>query len=394
MPPVPIYFNRDELGPAVLPFSEAGRGAPYNGPIRVEPFGPGFQVQFGPKDQFQSIEELFDQRTGTPFAASGPRTYTRRFRVIVKTTALFPNAILMGPVAICNCPGLPVPYAPYIPYRVQEWDLDALAVSISAEQELKDDSQSWIVTVQYSTEMPPGGPTYGFTQMPWFDTGNQHLPWNLPIVQEYDGETYTEYPICDLDGRPFVNAAGTPFSPPVGLLRGDRVLTITRNERFFETRAEDYVFVSNLLPFKGRDPGYCLCTPPRAVEMWLGATRFWRVTYKIIMKKKLASVAGPGGFTPGFQPVQILNAGLYQKMNLWIPPGVPVPVPNLTVPIIRFGNKVSLPVLLDEDGLEQRNTIAIPGGGGVPAGVTLKPTFIPFNGYRLVDLNQLLLTGQ
>lgn len=56
---------------------------------------------------------------------------------------------------------------------------------------------------------PPGGESSTLPQRDWTSV------------------TYAEYPLKDLDGKPFRNAAGDPFDPAVAILRRNRVLTIT-----------------------------------------------------------------------------------------------------------------------------------------------------------------------
>lgn len=389
------YTNNDF--PALLPFTEGGLGSPYQGAISFEPFGPNVKISFGPNSRFESIEELFDDINGTPFNSGGPRTYVRRFRVLVKKTyddnpavRQHRTANLAGPVAICQCPGVPVPYAPYIPYRQEEWDLKALAVNISAARELKDDHQSWIVTVTYSTEMPPGGPTYGQTVMPWHAAGNQSNPWQLPVVKEYETESYTEYPLHDLDGRPFLDSAGRPFNPTIPVVRGDRVLSLTRNERAttYESPARPaYEYSSNTVSILGSPPGYAYCLGSRAQQCWLGSTEFFRVTYKIVLRKK--KTAADGTVTPAFNPQKVLNAGMYQRAFLFgVVPGVPK-----IIPIIKFGMPVSGPVLLDENGFEQTNMRDIQDPVTGENYNEPSPTYRYFKVMEQTDLTQLLLPG-
>lgn len=370
-------------------FSEGDLGSPYQGGVSFDPY-VGFKLSFGPNSPYADVEELFDEISGTPFNAGGARTYIRRFRVRVKKTAhateaTHETAIYAGPVAVCQCPGIPVPYAPYIPYRQEEWDLKALAIMIFAARENPGDHQSWIVTVTYSTEMPPGGPTYGLTKMPWHVAGNQSNPWELPVVKEYDSETYTEYPLHDLKGRPFLDAAGRPFNPTIPVLKGDRVLTLTRNERFYETRLVDYDFTYNKTKFLGRDVGYAFCMGSRGQQCWLGPTEFFRVTYKILLRRKKTSVDGT--VSPAFNPQKALNAGMYQKATLF---GIAVPS---IVPIIRHGQQVSAPVLLDLDGKEQTTmrNVTDPTTGQVYNEPV--PTYRYFDVLEEAELNDLLTTG-
>lgn len=382
-PPVAFgnsYTNVTNTG--TLTWSEEGNGTPYNGGINFEPSGVAFKIVFGAASPFADIEELFSGRTGVPWSANQGRSYIRKFRVRTKTTTDFNNAVLLGPVFIATCPGLPRPYSPYIPYRKEEWDLKALAVNIQCDQELGDDSQSWIVTISYSTDMPAGGPRFGQTYLGWITYGDQNNPWMIPPVLEYDGEVYTDYPATDILGKAYQDTVGRPFNPPRGVMRGDRVLTITRNEQFFEDRAEDYVFKVNSVPFKGYQIGYCLSFPPRASEQWLGPTKFWRVTYKVLMRKRIKLLDGT--YNSPFSPAKVLNAGMYQKRTLFVPGVGVLPITGIA-PIIRFGMQVSAPVLLNSSGQEETQIDPITG--------QLKQTYLSFDDYESADLNQLLISG-
>lgn len=368
-----------------------------NGGFTEDVFRPGVKVLFPAQGSpYVDIEELFQERRGVAFSAHGPREYVRRFRVRMRRNwpsneRGLPTSFLHGPVAVCSCPGLPRPYSPYIPYRREEVDLKALAVHIQAEQEHGDDAQCWIVTVNYSTDMPPGGPTLGKTFMPWKTNGNQNNPWDLPPVLEYDTDSYTEYPIHDLYGRPFLDSAGRPHNPPPGVLKGDRVLTITRNERFYEDREEDFLFVVNSVTFKKSPPGYAFCTGSRAVESWLGPTKFWRVTYKVILRRRRVLANDDLNNTnPPFSPIPLLNAGYHQKLSLF---GQALNDVH-TIPIMRFGVPTPVPVLLDENGLRQTATRPVKDPVSGQTTQELIPTYKNFHIHRSVDLNQLLIPGQ
>lgn len=390
-PPIPFSntHTTSALSSILLPFS--GGISPYAGAVEFDPTAPAMKIMFGSQSPYAEIEELFDQRSGIPFQGNGTRTYNRRFRVRLKSLTEFPRANLLGPVAIASCPGIPIPYAPYIPYRPEEWDYKALAIMIQCDQELSDDSQTWIVTVSYSTEMPPGGPTFGNTRMPWFSNGTQSNPWFLPVVKEYDTESYAEYATVDLDSKPFVNAADTPIpGPPI--MRGDRVLTITRNERLYESRSTSYEFTTNTNNFSPAGPGggatyppgYAYCQGSRAQEVWLGPTKFWRVTYKILLRRRIR--LADGTYNSKFSPIKILNAGMYEKASYFTRFGS-FPI---SVPISKMGHQVSNPVLLDATGKEQ--TSRFPAGPAANAG-QLIPTYLYFRILEETNLNDLLNTG-
>lgn len=342
------------------------------GGIPNDIFGPNFIVKFSDPSPFRSVEELWFDRAGTPMRTDLHRVYVRHFRVLVKSK-------MFGPGFICRCPGLPVPYAPYIPYRVEEYDPQARAIQIEAAQDpqsKQDDWQSWIVTVSYSTEMPLWGHLFGKQKLGWdYIDGVQNKPWLITPHKEWDTETFTVYPFVDLDNKPYQNAAGQPFQPPHGVTKGFKTVTITRYEKDFETRNEDYVYVSNESDFLGSPKGYALCLGPRAQEMFIGTIKYHKVTYRVQLKKRIS--LGAGNYTDGFNPVRILNQGMYQKASFF---GQAIPGGGLA-PIVRFGHQATHPVLLTTTGLEktERNADGF-----------ILPNYIERKEYREVDLNVLL----
>lgn len=305
---------------------------------------PATQINLCNNRYFESIEELFDGE-GTPFDSNNVRTYVRRFRVKCRYTT-------MGPAAVCACPGIPMPYAPYIPGRSLEWDPYARAVRISARREKGGDNEfsSWIVQVDYSTQMPEGGPVppsqigLGFEGL-----GVQNKPWDLPPSLEWDPETTTTTPLADKDGKPFLNSALQPIYPAPPVEEGVAVLVVKRNWKFnslYQSRlhVEKFSHVVNSTAFVGASKGQVLSLPPKAVERYLGPLRYWEVTYRLKFKK------GPVGwkgwlehlFTHDTWQPKLLDAGMYEIRNLW---GVPDPAKRL-IPIFRGGVQVTQPVPL------------------------------------------------
>lgn len=343
-------------------------------------FRPNYRVLFQPSDPyFESIEELFDDKAGKPFSNSGHRTYVRRFRVLVKTN-------LIGPAGVCGCPGVPMPYAPYIPNRREEWDYLAVAVDIEAVSENKGDWQAWIVTVNYSTDVGPAGPSFLKTGLGNALAGTQQNPWDEPVVVESDIETETVYPAEDLDGKAYNNSADQPFTPPYSHPTGYRVYTVTRNEKKtdFENRVEDYVYVVNNAPYKGYPAGYVLCTGGRGPLLWRGSVPYYRVTYKFLCKKRTLLPGSPTNYTAGWQP-KILNAGMFQKDALFNI----VPLNATLVPIIKMGHQVNQPVLLDANGREQTEKFPM-DYAIVSLRGKLKPIWLNFKAFRAVDLSALV----
>lgn len=305
---------------------------------------PSTAINLCANNYYQSVEEIYDGE-GTPFDANMVRSYVRRFRVKTKYTT-------MGPAAACACPGIPMPYAPYIPGRPFEWDMYARAVRISARRERATENEfsSWIVQVDYSTQMPDGGPIppseigLGFSGL-----GAQNKPWDEPPALEWDPETTTTTPLADKDGNPFVNSAGQPIYPAPPVEQGVAVLTIKRNWRFnslYQSRlhVEKFSHVVNANAFVGASRGQVLSLPPKAVERYRGPLRYWEMTYRLKFKKGPQNWKGwlEHLFTHDTWQPKLLDAGMYEIKHV---AGVPDPNRRL-VPIFRAGVQVTQPVPL------------------------------------------------
>jgi hypothetical protein len=330
---------------------------------------PNTQYQICNHPYFNLVEELYDHE-GTPFDAGGVRTYTRKFRVVATVTTL-------GPSMVCSCPGIPMPFAPYIPGRALENDMLARAVKISAKRMMADDYKTWIVTVEYSTAMPEGGPSPSSgTNLGWNRAGIQNNPWDEPPHLEWEPEVGTRTPTADLDQKPFVNSAGQPMYPAPAVEDGISVLVITKNARFNSLVAvrdhiERYSFVVNLNSFVGASRGSALSLPPRAVESYRGPLRYWRMTYRIKFKRRDTSWL-QGLFPADTWQPKILDAGMYQIRSIW---GVPDPNKEL-IPIFKGNTQVNYPVPLN--------------GKGQPAAPGMEK-FISFKYYPEVDFSDIIL---
>lgn len=288
---------------------------------------------------FESCDELFSGRSGTPFDPSGKREYIRRFRVRVFTKYI-------GSLGVCYCPGLPYAFSPYNSGGGLEYDLAALMVSIQSEQESEDDWASWIITCKYSTELPAGGK---------FDYGNPgsdgsggdgenvaNNPEFEPPEIDWDFETDTKVVTRDLDGKPIVNSAGQPFDPPLSFDQAYAVLTFTRNQVFFNRQmATDFSFAVNKTTFLGAPPGAAQCMPPRAKRVFKGSISYWRVTWRVrFSRPDTVTVLGvPVVDLATWQP-RILDIGTMQKVLF----------DSVQVPIWRGGQPVPGPIMLDGDG--------------------------------------------
>lgn len=314
---------------------------------------------------FRMVEELFDDVEGTPFDAGGVRTYTRHFLVTAWTN-------LVGPMQVAKCPGIPVPYAPYIPYRVAEYDLAARCIRIGARRRIQGDHQQWLVRCDYSTLLPPGGHPNKLTDVGWPDStvGFMNNPWDEPPHIEIDPETTTRIPDLDRTGKAYLNSVQQPFASPVSVDGATSCVVVTRNFRHLGTmtamldHVEQYSMSVNSDTFMGRPPGTVRLDPIKMVEMYRGRARFWRVVYRFRFKRRvpLPSVGtepGVGNLSTWdtWQP-RVLDNGMFRYRVVFgakmksLPP----------VPIMRSGHPVSFPVPLDGDGGEAARD---PGTGKV-----------------------------
>lgn len=306
---------------------------------------------------FRLVRELRQTREGVPFSSDMVRTYTRRWLVIVTDNA-------MGAGKVCSAPGLPRPYSPYLCPDGAEFDLLSLAIRASAEMVKADDSRAhWIVTIDYSTQMPEGGPSDN-VNLGWEVGGAQNNPEMEPWDLEWDFEEARVAPAKDLNSIAYLNSARQPFKPAPTFEQGRATLVIVRNQLDITRETmTGMCYAVNSDRFLRADPGTVLCLPPRAKLMFRGRQAYWRVTWRLKFNRPKPKppgnlVAGlfPDPLAPNFglpvdtgeleswQP-EILDQGL---CHLQIVPGLPLT--GHPVPIFRQGHPVTQPVLLDGNG--------------------------------------------
>lgn len=353
--------------------SDAGPSS-QGGLFAQDVFAPysGYKIVLCGHPIFTMVEELTDDVDGTPFDASGVRTYIRRFRVTCRIN-------FVGPSGVCQCPGIPLPFAPYIPGRAVETDLQAKAVNISTRREVAGDWRNWVVTVRYSTEMPAGGRPAEPTQLGAFPAGTQNEPWKEPPYIRFEGEETQDTPEVDRDGKPYVNIVNQPFTPAPSFPGGMAGMVIRRNE-FHATLAsvldqvELFNYVVNNVNFLNRLPGTALCKVESAEEVYRGDIRFWSFVYRIRFKKR--ELLPNGEPAQVWQP-RILNAGMYRWRRV-----LGAPIKNLQpIPIMRGAIQVTHPVPLGLDGQP-----LTPDADG-----KITPVYLDFKHYREVDLSALTL---
>lgn len=355
---------------------------------------------------YELVDELPNEREGTPFVGWGlqPRTYTRRWLVVLKTQTV-------AAVIACTAPGIPLPYSPYVVGNVSsgfEYDTFALLQKLSAAPRYKDDWSQWVVTGEYSTQLPPGGAPQNFGR-PGGQGNNQDTPELEPPVIQWDWETVYRAPACDFDGNPFLNAAGDPYTPAPQFEFDIPVLVMERNELYWDRQdAQYYARALNKDFFLGAPPETVMCMPVRATRRFHGLLPYWRCGYrlrflpdfddgsKIIVVKpgnkpgEDADQVSEAYKNPGrtWQP-RILNAGMRQIQDILpaaaLGGGAVVPITNTPVRIRdKSGSYVSAPVPLDKKGklLEKDPTTG-----------KLVPIFQQYRMHHLRDLKRLIERG-
>lgn len=292
---------------------------------------------------FQSCDLMIERGPAVTFNMDGSRDYPIKYRVVVRQP--------IGEIEACQAPCIPPPFS------LHPEDYAALCVNHSAELQDKEDWGIWVVTVRFSTRLREGGPpsgTAGEYGSPAQQGGGQNNPELEPPDVEWDHEVVTMVPRgkenqqgLDLDGKPFLNAAGQAFTPSPTFEYAYSVLSISRNELQYDNKvAAKYAFAVNKDKFLGYPPKTVQCLPPKAKLVFRGNIRFWRVSYRLRF-----GMMGDDGKPIPWDPVEILNQGLMQLQDM---PGKKDvqgrPIPQL-VPIKEGGVPVSQPVLLNANGL-------------------------------------------
>jgi len=316
-------------------------------------------------DWWRATEELFDERPGTPFDDTGgdaKREYVRKFRMMV-------NSPLVDQVTVGFGPGIPRPYSPM--QRADGFIVDPLALllRISADMEVKDDWQSWIVICFYSTKVPPGGPRPGSANKP----GHSDKPESDPPDVEWDSEVIRMALQYDSEGKAFLNSAQQPFTPAPTFEVGFRVAMISRNELQYDNdKAEEYQFAVNKDDFRGKKPGQCLMYPWKAKKIYKGPYEYWRITYKIRFITHWKNL--PGNLVLRTWQPRFLDAGLNElRLKFFFGAAGPaIPIPKMVlVPIYnKMGQPISQPVCLDGAGKEAKPDLVT--GKVLPTWLTFK----------------------
>ncbi len=323
----------------------------------------------------KQIQEIFAGSVGTGFTTNNVRNYVRKLRVILDSD--FTENRFASPGDVQVYPGLPRPYGSYISQlSAKEQDLNALCVRLTAEREHPDDWQTWIVTADYSTEIPDHGPitdgTYVFGDS---EIGPQNQPWLLPPKIEWDVQETTVARQYDLNGHAFLNSARVPFSPAPAFEEAYPVLIISRNEQnFTASHIADWSFVVNSAPFLGRLAGQVQCLPPKAKKVYFGRTPYYQAVYRLRFKVTDEMVPLALGKLPATWQPDILDQGYHrlvedQALGKFVPR-----------PIYEGMTPVSRPRLLDGAG----EVLVLPN-----ADLSNDPVYIRFDVYRQRNFSEL-----
>ncbi len=315
------------------------------------------------------FDEIFAGRESTPFSTSRVRTYVRKFRIL--TTGLPSVNVLqdeLDETDLLKDRRCPRPWASFFSNwngrtgteggsATQLADLDALAIEHSVVRETADGSESWILTVRYSTDTGPSGPDYrimfGGTQLGENVTNPnspQFKPWYQKPEYEWGFAEATIAKQWDVTGKPFLNSAEQPFAPAPMVETGYPILTIVRNEEAWNAEGMTYwAHAVNDATFMGYDRDRVQILPPTAKILWHGRTKYYRTTWRMRFKP-LETLRVYNPLTDAVEDrkaswqTQLLDAGFY-RLNK------PEVGPPTIVPIYRNGHRVSnQPALLDGRG--------------------------------------------
>jgi len=290
-----------------------------------------------------AFNELADGRRGPKIGPEGTRTYTRVFEAITD------NPADTGPFVVSFAQA-PVKYGPHPDdYFARCTDVDPL--------QDPDAATYWRLTYSYSTRprllaqvRPDGKPE----ESPKVDEDNP-----LNEHPEIDWETkYFKVPMeADLEGKPYVNAAGVPFETYLEE-RPRLVMNVSRNlVEFNQQLIVECEGALNDQLFLGQGTKKIKCERIRAKAGWKKNQGFVKVSAQVI-------ICGPDEDWV----LRKLNAG-YEYWDA---------ASGKLKKIYVDGQLPSRPQLLSEDGTK---VLYIRKGD--------KPNYIEFRNLRSADLNQL-----
>lgn len=116
----------------------------------------------------------------------------------------------------------------------------------------------------------------------------------------------------DLDGKPFQDAAGTPFDPPPDIPVYIQELTIFRYEPTCDPATQrEYLGATNTDAWLGAGAGTALVDDISVEDEYIGGAYWFPTTYRILIKPRITLKLPFGGTVEegGWNPEVVLNAG-------------------------------------------------------------------------------------
>jgi len=140
-----------------------------------------------------------------------------------------------------------------------------------------------------------------------------------------------QYVTKDLEGRPFVDRAGSPLSPPPSIPIYVQEITISRFEAFDDPQFNrGYLNCRNSDAWLGARPGEALLQDIRCHQVFEQGAWWFQKTYVVLVspEKKIPGSDAPAG---GFDYTYVLNAGPREVQEDKNGKPVVVPVRDLTM---------------------------------------------------------------
>lgn len=302
---------------------------------------------------FRACDEIFTGREGTPLSISYERNYTRRFQVEVLSKEI-------GPLGVCQCPGLPTLYEAYSAGS-GEYDLLAVCTKITASQRDPDDWKIWTVVAHYNTIMGENysGPPTGFDNSgPQTENSPSNNPELEPPEIDWDGEDVMIPEDFDLDEKAYVNSANDRFIPVPAFPKVRPILNVKRNflfANFNQAFIEEYANSVNSDSILGCLPGQIMLMKPTAQLVFRGSLSYWSVhlQFKIIDGAQYGLPFHPSDGYRLWQP-RILDQGYNELDTRSSIDGVANPNHNKKMPIKGNGiMPITQQQLLDGNGRVQ-----------------------------------------
>ncbi len=241
-------------------------------------------------------------------------------------------------------------------------DAGAIVTNVDPVQE-SEQQRVWRVAIKYDSKS---------TKLPSEDGQVAQNPLERPAIISWSSALIEKTFPKDLDGKPFVDMAGSPFDPPPAIPFSNLILTIQRNEAGIDPfRIVGFVNGVNQVDFFGIPRGHVLMTGFSANQGFGNGVPFWDVSYQFEVSKDL------------WIPFLILNAG-----------------PRYHPPFKSTGGDffgtdlTKLVVAKDSDGVAHNGIVLLNAEGGLlnpNPDDNNPPVFLEFRLYDFVDFNQLNL---